>query len=103
MTSWDTQQLLAMLNLVLCLGTAWACICRLNSDICRRWRLARMRYTLLLTGALAHGAQPLLFGSLPGVAGVIFSAGVFASLLLGVERWRGVEAPAPAPPPAPHV
>ena len=96
MTWWDTQQLLAMLNLVLCLGIAWACICRLNSEICRRWKLARMRYTLLLTGALAHGAQPLLFGSLPGVAGVIFSAGVFASLLLGVERWRGVDAQPPA-------
>ncbi len=88
---WETQrQLLALLNLVLCLAIVWSCICRLNTDICRTYKKARLRYALLLAGAGTHGLQPILFGTLPGVAGVLFSTGVIAHLMLGVENWRDV-------------
>lgn len=86
--SWDAYQLLAVTNLVICLGIAWCCICRLNTHICRLHWQARTRYTLLLTGALAHGAQPLLFYTTPGPSGVLFAAAVLANLLLGVDNWR---------------
>ena len=51
--NWQTDQLLAVLNLAICLGIAWACLCRLNDDVCKRLLRPRARYTLLLTGALA--------------------------------------------------
>ena len=94
MTWWDTVQLLAIANLGVCLGIIWTCICRLNSNVCRRWLAARMRYTLLLTAALAHGLQPVLFGTWPGIAGLIFAVGVLVNLLLGVQRWRSWTMPA---------
>lgn len=88
MMYWQTQQLLALLNLVLCLGVVWSCICRLNTDVCKTHIKARLRYTLLLVGAGTHGLQPILFGTMPGVAGVLFSVGVISHLVLGVDNWR---------------
>ncbi|WKL14274.1 hypothetical protein QYQ99_17860 [Comamonas testosteroni] len=85
--TWQTHQLLAGVNLAICLGIGWACICRLNSHICRTYLLARARYTLLLVGALASGMQPLLFNSWPSVASVIFGLAVLAGLGLNVVRW----------------
>lgn len=86
--TWTTLQLLAMGNLAVCLGIAWACICRLNTAVCRTYWRARLRYVLLLAGALAHGAQPLLFSTTPGPGGVIFAAAVLAGLVLGMDRWH---------------
>lgn len=87
--TWQTHQLLAVLNLVLCAGIAWACICRLNSEICRRYRAARAKYSLLLAGALASGMQPALWGSWPTVGGVLFAGCVLAGLAINVVRWYG--------------
>ncbi|MCT9812406.1 hypothetical protein N0K08_17320 [Acidovorax sp. Be4] len=87
--TWQTNQLMAMVNLIICSGIAWACICRLNSEICRRFRLSRARYTLLLGGALASGLQPLLWGSWPTVGAVILAGCVLAGLALNVVRWYG--------------
>lgn len=91
--SWPTHQLLAMVNLILCAGIAWACICRLNSEISRRFKLARARYTLLLSGALTCGLQPLLWGDWPTVGTVVFCAAVLAGLVINVARWRGAPHP----------
>lgn len=87
--TWQAHQLLAMLNLAICAGIAWACICRLNSNICRVHRTARARYSLLMAGALAHGLQPLLWGFWPTVGGVVFSGCVLAGLVINVFRWHG--------------
>lgn len=91
--TWQTHQLLAMVNLIICAGIAWACICRLNSDISSRFKLARARYTLMLAGALACGLQPLLWGDWPTVGTVVFSAAVLAGLVINVARWYGAGAP----------
>ena len=88
--TWQSHQLLAMLNLGICLGIGWACICRLNSVVCRKYKSARARYALLLTGALASGLQPALWGAWPTVGEAILGACVLAGLAINVVRWRGV-------------
>lgn len=87
--TWQFHQLLAMANLLICLGICWACICRLNSHVCRRFKLARARYTLLLAGALSSGLQPMLWGTWTSVGDTIFSACVLAGLVINVARWYG--------------
>ena len=86
--TWQTHQLLAVANLVICAGIAWACICRLNSEISRRYRLARARYALLLAGATASGLQPLLFRSWPAWADVFMSFAVLAGMVINAVRWH---------------
>lgn len=85
--TWETHQLLAMANLAICLAIGWACICRLNSQISRRYLLARARYALLLAGAVSSGLQPLMFGTWSSIADVIFNSAVLAGLALNVARW----------------
>lgn len=86
--SWQAIQLLALINLACCIGIVWSCICRLNTAMCRAHLAPRARYTLLLAGATACGFQPLLFGYTPGEGTVLFSACVFAGLVLNMARWR---------------
>lgn len=91
--TWQFHQLLAMLNLALCMGIGWACICRLNSHVCRTYKLARARYVLLLAGAVASGFQPALWGTWTSVGDTIFSACVLAGLAINVVRWHGAAHP----------
>lgn len=86
--TWQTIQLLALANLGACLGVAWICICRLNTQDCRVYLSLRARYTLLMAGALACGFQPLLFGYTPGEGTVLFSHAVLIALVLSLPRWR---------------
>lgn len=85
--TWESHQLLAVANLAICLAIAWACICRLNSDVCKYLLRPRARYTLLLAGSLASGLQPVLFGAWPGIGTVLFGASVLGGLLINVVRW----------------
>lgn len=89
--TWETHQLIAMANLAICLAIGWACICRLNSNISRRFRLARARYALLLAGAMSSGLQPLMFGTWSSIADVIFNSAVLAGIVLNVVRWYAPE------------
>lgn len=86
--TWQTHQLLAVLNLALCGAISWACICRLNSEICRRYRLPRTRYSLLLASAVQSGLQPVLWRTWPGIAEVLFASCVLAYLVINVVRWH---------------
>lgn len=86
--TWQTIQLLALSNLAACLGVAWMCICRLNTQACRVYLALRLRYALLMTGALACGFQPLLFGYTPGEGAVLFAHTVLIALVLNQSRWR---------------
>jgi len=86
MQTWSGVQLLGMGNLVLCLAIVWCCICRLNSPTCQRWRSIRLRWAVLLTAAVAHGFQPLLFHTWANVAGALFSAAVLLHIGLRVHR-----------------
>lgn len=86
--TWQTYQLTALANLGFCLCILWACICRLNSDLCKEFLRPRMRYTALLGGAVANGMQPIFFGTMPGPGETIFSGTVLLYLVLNVPRWK---------------
>lgn len=91
--------ILNLVNLVLCSIVGWACLCRLNllhggMD----WR-PRLIFSLLLTGATAHGFGPWLFGDRAGLGDTIMTVAVLTGLLLSAHRWRegapiGLTAPA---------
>lgn len=81
----------ALINLALCLGIMWSCICRLNSDLCRHHIGPRARYTLLLAGASANGWQPLLFNEYPGIGTVLLSLSVATSLAISARWWPAPE------------
>lgn len=85
--TWADHQIVSILNLVFCLAIVWACICRLNARTCKHHLRARTRYALLLAGAFASGAQPLLFHTLPGPGETIFAAAVLAGLVINMGRW----------------
>ena len=81
------QVLLSVINFMICSGIGFACVCRLNSDICRLYKVVRTRYTFIMTGATIFGFQYFFFGTHPDVAGVILSSCVFASIVLNMSRW----------------
>lgn len=85
--TWQTYQLTALVNLLICGAIGWACICRLNSELCRLYKRPRARYSALLAGAVASGAQPILFGTMPGPGETIFAGSVLIYLLLNLELW----------------
>lgn len=86
--SWEIHQFVAVVNLAFCAGICWACMCRLNTNVCRWYLTARLRYTLLLGAAVASGLQPLLWNQWPSIADATFSGAVLAGLIINVLRWR---------------
>lgn len=86
---------LSLLNLVICSGIFWACVCRLNSSHSKTHRSIRARYSLLLTGSIVMGLQPTLFSSWPGVADTTFSISVLGFLALSTHRWKESNADTP--------
>lgn len=83
---------LALINLVLCVGIFWACVCRLNSTHSKTHRTVRARYSILLAGSLMMGLQPTLMGSWPSIADTAFSAVVLGFLGLSMHRWKDTHA-----------
>ncbi len=91
--SWETYQAVAVLNLAVCLGIVWACICRLSSDTCKVYKQTRTRYSLLLGAALASGFQPTLFQEWPGRADLIITSAVLVGLAINAYRWGSFVGP----------
>ena len=54
--------MVAVANLLVCIGIVWTCICRLRTDLCRLNLLPRFKYSVLLTGGLIAGLPNLFFG-----------------------------------------
>lgn len=78
-----------LVHLAVCLGIVAACVCRLNHDICRHDRRARLRVVTVLGSALVSAAQPLLFGTVATVSESLLGLVVLAGLLLNAGReWR---------------
>lgn len=86
--SWIVYQAVAVVNLIFCLGIFWACICRLNTNVCRHYISARLRYTALMGVSVASGLQPLLWQEWPSVVDTVFSGVVLMGLVINVMRWR---------------
>lgn len=78
---------IAFLNLALCFGIAWTCICRLNTEHAKRVKLMRLRYTILLTGALTCGFQPVLFNEWPGICTTVLSLTVLVATAVNFRYW----------------
>ena len=81
-------QLTASINLLLCSGCFWACLCRLNTMNQLVPRRVRLQFVLMLVGSMASGLQPMFFQQWPGVGQTVFSAAVLFGLLLSMSRWR---------------
>ena len=81
------QVLFSVINFMVCSGIGFACVCRLNSDICRLYKVVRTRYTFIMTGATVSGFQYLFFGTHPNIAELIMSSCVFASIVMNMSRW----------------
>lgn len=80
---------LILINMVLCCGIGWTCICRFSlmsaSTTKRHFRAA---YSLTFTVATASGWSWLLFGEPAGVAQTLMSAAMLFGLGVGVQNWR---------------
>ena len=85
------QVLLSVINFMVCSGIGFACVCRLNSDICRLYKVVRTRYTFIMSGATIFGFQYFFFGTHPDVAGVLASSCMFASIVLNMGRWSTLQ------------
>ncbi len=82
------QNMLALVNTVVCGAVMEVCIRRLAMCHSGIAVLVRLKYTLLLGGGMAHGFQPFLFGEFPTIGGFVLSIGVFIGLLCSAHRWR---------------
>ena len=91
MTYFESHQLIAGINLLLCLGVMWACICRLNSPVSKRNKMTRTRYTILLGGAFLMGFQPMLWNTWPTKSSIGFVVTILIYLALNIPRWRSEE------------
>ena len=47
--------MVAVANLLVCIGIVWTCICRLRTELCRLNLLQRFKYSALLTGGFIAG------------------------------------------------
>ena len=78
---------LAIVNMVVCGAILVVCICRLSACHAGVAPLVRLKYTSLLSGALAYGFQPLLFATWPTPGGVFFATTVLLGLFCSRRRW----------------
>ncbi|AXY83377.1 hypothetical protein [Acidovorax phage ACPWH] len=96
-----TYPALVIFNTVVCGAVIVVCIGRLALCHPGIAALVRLKYTVLLTGALAHGFQPLFFGTWPNAAGVILSSATLVGVLCSAHRWRNRPPPETETAPAP--
>ena len=83
-----TYQILALLNAGVCTAIMTTCIYRLALCHTGISALVRLKYTVLLSGSMAHGFQPFLFGDMPSYGGLAMSLSAFVGLLCSASRWR---------------
>ena len=81
-------QVWALLNTVVCGAIVVVCIRRLSVMHMGIRKLVRLKYTMLLSGAMGYGFQPFLFDTWPAPAGMWFALTVFVGLLCSAHRWR---------------
>lgn len=85
---WQAQQLVALLNWVICCAIGWSCVCRISVTSKETTRsLTRIAYAALFTAATYSGWPPLR-ATWPGWPDVVMSTAVLLLLLDGAGRWR---------------
>lgn len=87
--SHDMLLILALINLVMCLGIAWSCLCRLAamSGISTKLRF-RINYTLILVCSMSSGFSPVLFREYPGPGSIMLAFGILYMLGIGYGTWK---------------
>ena len=74
--------MVAVANLLVCVGIVWTCICRLRTDLCRLNLLPRLKYSVLLTGGFIAGLPNLFFGEEAVKSTLVMSVSILVYLSL---------------------
>ena len=77
----------AVANLLICIGIVWICICRLRTEFCRLNLLPRFKYSILLTGGLVAGLPNLFFGEEASKSTLTLSVSILTYLLTNTLAW----------------
>lgn len=83
----NSNELMALGNLVLCLTAVGMCICRLNSMTTSVLYAVRSKYAVIVAAALCSALQPW-WGEWPGWGSLAMSASLVFSLVVGKPVWR---------------
>jgi len=66
----------------------WLCICKLNTILCKKYIRMRIKFMVLLIGAVASGLQPILWESYPDVGNCILSTALLIYLYMNRHNRR---------------
>ena len=80
--------MVAVANLLVCVGIVWTCICRLRTDLCRLNLLPRFKYSVLLTGGFIAGLPNLFFGEEAVKSTLVMSFSILIYLFTNILTWR---------------
>ena len=82
------NDVVAVTNLLVCVGIVWTCICRLRTDLCRLNLLPRFKYSVLLTGGFIAGLPNLFFGEEAAKSTLVLSVSILTYLFTNILSWR---------------
>ena len=82
------SDVVAVLNLLICISIVWTCICRLRTELCRLNLLPRFKYSVLLTGGLVAGLPNLFFGEEASKSTLVLSTSILIYLASNVLSWK---------------
>ena len=80
--------MVAVANLLVCIGIVWTCICRLRTELCRLNLLPRFKYSVLLTGGFIVGLPNLFFGEEAVKSTLAMSVSILIYLFTNILTWR---------------
>ena len=80
--------MVAVANLLVCVGIVWTCISRLRTDLCRLNLLPRFKYSVLLTGGFIAGLPNLFFGEEAAKSTLVLSVSILIYLFTNILTWR---------------
>ena len=80
--------MVAVANLLVCVGIVWTCISRLRTDLCRLNLLPRFKYSVLLTGGFIAGLPNLFFGEEAAKSTLVMSFSILIYLFTNILTWR---------------
>lgn len=83
----NIELLFRFIHLFVCLGVVVACICRLNNEVCRKYKRARFRVVLIMAAVLLSLLQGLIFGTAPTKTETLVVAALLVSMVLNASRW----------------
>ena len=80
--------MVAVANLLVCIGIVWTCICGLRTDLCRLNLLPRLKYSVLLTGGFVAGLPNLFFGEEAAKSTLVLSVSILTYLFANILTRR---------------